>query len=140
MVNTDPPYGVGVAPRTTTAFAAGDSRDMPRPDQAAVAGNWALKEPAKRKAKPKAKMRPRDRALVNDFVSDEAFEQLLHRWFANIARVLLPGRAYYIWGETMINVAISNRTLSSIPLPSKKVDHPAVWLQVDACPPDPPPT
>jgi DNA modification methylase len=44
------------------------------------------------------KMRPKDRPLENDFVSDEAFEKMLHAWFGNIARVLKPGRSFYIWG------------------------------------------
>jgi DNA modification methylase len=34
---------------------------------------------------------------VNDFVSEEQFDQLLHAWFANLARVLEPGRAFYVW-------------------------------------------
>jgi len=42
-------------------------------------------------------MRAKDRPLENDFVSDEAFDQLLHAWFGNLARVLQPGRAFYIW-------------------------------------------
>jgi DNA modification methylase len=44
------------------------------------------------------KLRPKDRPLANDFVSDDAFEQMLHAWFGNMARVLEPGRAFYIWG------------------------------------------
>src|SRR5262249_5200641 len=28
----------------------------------------------------------------------EAFDEMLQAWFANIARVLLPGRSFYIWG------------------------------------------
>src|SRR5262249_5520421 len=36
--------------------------------------------------------------LINDFVSDEEFDRLLHAWFGNIARVLLPGRAFFLWG------------------------------------------
>jgi DNA modification methylase len=36
--------------------------------------------------------------LINDFVSAEAFERLLHAWFGNMARVLEPGRSFYIWG------------------------------------------
>jgi DNA modification methylase len=36
--------------------------------------------------------------LANDFVSDEEFDRLLHAWFGNIARVLLPGNCFYIWG------------------------------------------
>jgi DNA modification methylase len=43
-------------------------------------------------------MRPKDRPLANDFVSDEAFDIMLMAWFGNIARVLLPGRSFYIWG------------------------------------------
>jgi DNA modification methylase len=51
------------------------------------------------KAKPtQKKMRAKDRPLANDFVSDEAFDALLHAWFGNIARVLLAGRSFYIWG------------------------------------------
>ena len=43
-------------------------------------------------------MRAKDRPLENDFVSDEAFEKMLQAWFGNIARVLVPGRCFYIWG------------------------------------------
>ena len=38
------------------------------------------------------------KALANDFVSDEAFDQMLRAWFGSIARVLEPGRSFYIWG------------------------------------------
>jgi DNA modification methylase len=31
-------------------------------------------------------------------MSDEAYAKMLLAWFGNIARVLLPGRAFYIWG------------------------------------------
>jgi DNA modification methylase len=44
------------------------------------------------------KMRPKDRPLVNDFVSDEEFDRLLHAWFGQLARVLLPGHIAYVWG------------------------------------------
>jgi DNA modification methylase len=51
------------------------------------------------KAKPTAKkLRAKDRPLANDFVSDQEFDLLLKAWFGNIARVLEPGRAFYIWG------------------------------------------
>ena len=45
------------------------------------------------------KMRPKDRPLENDFVTDEEFDRLLDAWFGNMARVLLPGHCFYIWGE-----------------------------------------
>ncbi len=38
-------------------------------------------------------------ALANDFVTDEAFETMLLAWFGNMARVLEPGRSFYIWGS-----------------------------------------
>ena len=44
------------------------------------------------------KMRAKDRPLANDFVSDEEFDRLLTAWFGNMARVLAPGRSFYIWG------------------------------------------
>jgi DNA modification methylase len=43
-------------------------------------------------------MRAKDRPLVNDFVSEEAFDAMLLAWFGNIARALEPGRGFYIWG------------------------------------------
>jgi DNA modification methylase len=79
LVNTDPPYGVNVEPRSNNARAAGLSSF--EKTGAAV-----------------TQMRAKDRPLANDFVSEQEFEQLLHAWFGNIARVLDPGRAFYIWG------------------------------------------
>jgi DNA modification methylase len=82
LVNTDPPYNVKVEPRSNNAIAAGLSsfeatgtaRDGPR------------------------KLRARDRPLANDFLPEEEFGRVLHAWFANLARVLLPGRGFYVWG------------------------------------------
>ncbi len=44
------------------------------------------------------KMRAKDRPLANDFVSDEAFDEMLRAWFTNLARVLKPGGSFYVWG------------------------------------------
>jgi len=49
-------------------------------------------------AKARKKMRPKDRPLEGDFVSDEEYVQLLRGWFTQIARVLEPGRSFYMWG------------------------------------------
>ncbi|QDU44328.1 Modification methylase DpnIIB [Symmachiella dynata] len=95
LVNTDPPYNVKVEPRSNNAIAAGNSSfaktnkhhqkfDLER-------------HPEKAKATHK-KMRAKDRPLENDFVSDEEFDRLLDAWFGNAARVLVPGRGFYIWG------------------------------------------
>lgn len=43
-------------------------------------------------------MRAKDRPLTNDFLVNEEFVKLLHEWFGNVARVLQPGRAFYLWG------------------------------------------
>jgi DNA modification methylase len=99
LVNSDPPYNVAVAPRTNNAWASGERRGMPRPELAEAFGGWDLKqEAAGGKPKTDKKIRPRDRVLKNDFVSDEEFDRLLDAWFGNIARVLEPGRCFYIWG------------------------------------------
>src|SRR6202035_2655650 len=40
----------------------------------------------------------KDRQLTNDFISDDEFDRLLHAWFGNMARVLVPGGSFYIFG------------------------------------------
>jgi DNA modification methylase len=122
LCNTDPPYNVRVEPRSNNAIAAGLSSFANPNDPAARKlkagqGNAAFdiargktkvgnehhqkfdlaRHPEKAKPTQK-KMRAKDRPLANDFVSDEAFDALLHAWFGNIARVLLAGRSFYIWG------------------------------------------
>ncbi len=93
LVNTDPPYNVRVEPRSKAAIAAGNSSFATFGQQATN----ALQHPENTEPVVR-KLRPRDRPLENDFVSDEEFERLLHGWFGNIARVLDRGRAFYIWG------------------------------------------
>jgi DNA modification methylase len=93
LVNTDPVYNVKVEPRSNNAIAAGlssfgtthhQSLDLARRPGAARATT--------------EKLRPKDRPLQNDFVSDEEFARLLRAWFGNLAYALEPGRAFYIWG------------------------------------------
>jgi DNA modification methylase len=43
-------------------------------------------------------LRPKDRPLVNDYRTEQEFNRLLLEWFGNLARVLEPGRSYYVWG------------------------------------------
>ena len=93
LVNTDPPYNVKVEPRSNNAIAAGNSSFSNKHHQ-----KFDLeRHPEKAKGTTK-KMRAKDRPLENDFVSDEQFDRLLSAWFGNIARVLVPGRGFYIWG------------------------------------------
>jgi len=107
MVNTDPPYNVKLEPRSKNAvaglatFAAYLSDEAKAKEAKKRLGNHQgfdlARDPSK--AKPvTGRMRPKDRPLHNDFISDEAFDGLLAAWFGNLARVLLPGRAFYIWG------------------------------------------
>jgi DNA modification methylase len=93
LVNTDPPYNVKVEPRSNNAIRAGLSSFTATHHQ----GLDLARHPEKRHA-THDRLRAKDRPLVNDFVSDEAFVDLLRAWFGNLARVLLPGRAAYIWG------------------------------------------
>ena len=121
LVNTDPPYNVKVEPRSNNAIAAGlssFSNDAASKKLKAGQGNAAFdiargktkvpgtmhhqgldlaRHPEKAKATHK-KMRAKDRPLANDFVTDEAFDDLLDAWFGNMARVLEAGRGFYIWG------------------------------------------
>jgi DNA modification methylase len=78
LVNTDPPYGVRVEPRSNNAIAAGLN--------------------SFRGASPTGqKLRARDRPLANDHVPDDEFARLLRAWLGNLGRVLLPSRAFYVW-------------------------------------------
>ncbi len=92
LVNTDPPYNVKVAPRSNNAVVTAKAAKK-------FTGQQGMD--AKLRGKTRAttkKMRPKDRPLANDFVSDEEFASLLRAWFGNIRRVLEPGRGFYIWG------------------------------------------
>src|SRR5262245_7804652 len=94
LINTDPPYNVKVEPRSNNAIAAGlSSFQGPKHHQSLD----VARHPEKSKPTGK-KLRAKDRPLANDFVSDEEFDRLLAAWFGNIARVLAPGRSFYIWG------------------------------------------
>jgi DNA modification methylase len=122
LVNTDPPYNVKVEPRSNNAIAAGlssfgehglmhhQSFDLHRAEKKRNESKKGAKRTASKyhgfdvatggqsgKATHR-KMRAKDRPLANDFVSDDEFDKMLHAWFGNIARVLLPGHITYIWG------------------------------------------
>jgi len=96
LVNTDPPYNVKVEPRSNNAIAAGNS-SFSAPETKHHQKFDLARHPEKAKPTQK-KMRAKDRPLENDFVTDEAFDEMLEAWFANIARVLKPGGSFYIWG------------------------------------------
>jgi DNA modification methylase len=126
LVNTDPPYNVKVEPRSNNAIAAGltsfsrredlqcerstsergkkDRERLAKRAEAADAHRGLMHHQAFDVARQGVKhattekLRPKDRPLVNDFMSPEDFDAMLHAWFGNIARVLVPGRCFYIWG------------------------------------------
>ena len=111
LCNCDPPYNVKVEPRSNNAIAAGNSSFSLMKSQQltqavdATRGGKGLHhhqafDVARQGAKHAThkKLRPKDRPLANDFLSDKDFEQMLHAWFGNIARVLVPGRGFYLWG------------------------------------------
>lgn len=106
LCNSDPPYGVRVEPRSNNAIAAGNS-SFSAPNKKKVGSgksggrthhqSFDVARQGEKKATTK-QMRAKDRPLENDFVSDEEFIRLLQAWFGQIARVLVPGRAFFIWG------------------------------------------
>jgi DNA modification methylase len=93
LVNTDPPYNVRVEPRSNNAIAAGNSSFTKSHHQ-----KFDLARHPEKSKPTQKKLRAKDRPLANDFVTDGEFERLLEAWFGNIARVLEPGRGFYIWG------------------------------------------
>jgi DNA modification methylase len=102
LVNTDPPYNVKVEPRSNNAIAAGLS-SFTGSEKSGKRGLLHHQSFDVNRGKSKArgttaKMRPKDRPLANDFVTAGAFDEMLAAWFGNAARVLDPGRSFYIWG------------------------------------------
>src|SRR5262249_1671654 len=94
LASMDPSYNVKVEPRTNNAISAGLSSFGGAKHHQAMD---LARHP--HKAKPPAPKWPaRDRPLPNDFVSEAEFDRLLRAWFGNLARVLLPGRCFVIWG------------------------------------------
>lgn len=95
LVNTDPPYNVKVEPRSNNAIAAGNSSfSAPKTHHQ----KFDLERHPEKSKPTQKKLRAKDRPLANDFVTDEAFDEMLLAWFGNISRVLKPGGTFYIWG------------------------------------------
>jgi len=97
LVAMDPPYNVKVEPRSSTAIAAGNS-SHPDMSQKMHHQGFDVARGVTDPKKARKKMRPKDRPLENDFVTDEAFDEMLLAWFGNASRVLKPGGSFYIWG------------------------------------------
>ncbi|MFN3326122.1 MAG: site-specific DNA-methyltransferase [Bryobacteraceae bacterium] len=94
LANLDPPYNVRVEPRSNNAIAAGLSSFAGlQHHQSFDVHRGASKAKATTK-----KMRPKDRALANDFMKDGDYDVLLRKWFGNLAEALKPGGSFYIWG------------------------------------------
>ncbi len=93
LVNMDPPYNVRVEPRSNNAIAAGLSSFQATHHQKLD----VARHPEKAQGTTE-KLRPKDRPLQNDFISDESFAAMLRAWFGNASRALEPGRGFYIWG------------------------------------------
>jgi DNA modification methylase len=85
---------VKVEPRSNNAIAAGLGSFQGRQHHQTLD---LARHPEKAKPTGK-KLRAKDRPLANDFVTDDEFDRLLHAWFGNIARVLVPGGSFWIWG------------------------------------------
>jgi DNA modification methylase len=94
LCNCDPPYNVKCEPRSNNAIKAGISSFAGLKNHQ----KFDLKRHPKKSQPTTKKLRPKDRPLVNDFLSDEQFNEMLLAWFGNIANVLLPGRLFFIWG------------------------------------------
>jgi DNA modification methylase len=111
LVHTDPPYNVRVEPRSNNAIAAGLSsfpgnelqhkkrlNKTCRPNSLKHHQSMDLARHPEKSRPTNRKLRAKDRPLVNDFLGDVEFKQRLQAWFSNIARVLQPGRAFYVFG------------------------------------------
>ncbi|MCG3174645.1 MAG: hypothetical protein GMKNLPBB_02905 [Myxococcota bacterium] len=110
LVNMDPPYNVKVEPRSNNAIAAGNS-SFAKAEKRTHHQSFDVARQGEKKATTK-QMRAKDRPLENDFVTAEAFDEMLLAWFGNASRVLKPGGSFYIWG--------GYANLGNYPAPLKK--------------------
>ncbi|MGC8761991.1 MAG: site-specific DNA-methyltransferase [Bryobacteraceae bacterium] len=94
LVDTDPPYNVRVEPRSNNAIAAGLSSFGGLQHHQSFDLHRGVSKPKR----TTQKLRPKNRALANDFMKDADYDVLLRQWFSNLAAVLKPGGAFYIWG------------------------------------------
>lgn len=101
LVNMDPPYNVKVEPASAGAVTAGGGQ-RPSSWRSGKSQKQDGVRPARggfqRNQAKAGKVKPKGRRLANDFVPESEFEELVLAWFANVARVLEPGRSFYIWG------------------------------------------
>ena len=97
LLACDPPYNVRVEPRSSTAIAAGLSSFQNKKAQLHHQ-SFDQERGATNPKKARKKMRAKDRPLENDFVTEDAFDEMLLAWFGNASRVLKPGGSFYIWG------------------------------------------
>ncbi len=101
LVNTDPPYNVSVEPRTNNAIAAAlaaGSGPIGRRGNLKHHQNLDLHRVPSKVRPTSRKLRPKDMALKNDFLTEEEFGARLRSWFGNIAAALRPGGSFYLWG------------------------------------------
>ncbi len=101
LVNMDPPYNVKVEPASVGSVTSGGGQ-RPHSWRSTASQKSDGVKPARggyqRNQKKTGTTKPKGRPLQNDFVPENEFEQLVLAWFANVARVLEPGRSFYIWG------------------------------------------
>jgi DNA modification methylase len=90
LVNTDPPYNVKVEPRSNNAIAAGLSSY----GNATHHQRFDAERRSGAQKPTNTKMRAKDRPLLNDFLPEAEFEQLLLAWFGNINRALVDGGTF----------------------------------------------
>ena len=94
LVNTDPPYNVKVEPRSNNAIAAGNSSFTKTHHQSLD----LARPPGEGQADAPRRCGPRTGRWRTTSSRTRSSTRLLRAWFGNMARVLEPGRGFYIWG------------------------------------------
>jgi len=88
LVNTDPPYNIHIESRSINALVMA-KRSRP---------HVLVSDHKKRQAgRTNKQLKPRD-CLTDRPLSKQGYGEKLSGWFGNIARVLVPGRSFYLWG------------------------------------------
>ena len=95
LVNTDPPYNVKVEPRSNNAIAAGLSSFA---GSRSIIRHWTWPGIRRNPNRPTRRCGPRTGRWPMTLLPTRRSIDVARAWFGNMARVLEPGRGFYIWG------------------------------------------
>jgi DNA modification methylase len=140
LVVTDPPYNIKVEPGSSAAEFPDNTHPRHKAnirwrslDAMEADGIRKPRRKKKKKTGHEAKAAAaKGRRLVGDFISDEDFAaNLIEPMFKNLARILLAGRSFYVWGANYPTTMGTVANCEMFPAMMRELDlhfaHAIIW-------------